>query len=107
MDTTLSNARSRAGGTAHPASALRPTLRLWQLTASGIGIVIGAGIYVLVGDRPIRASRRSVQWCLDGIEQCWRSKSVGLKSEEVQACRAAYDHAQFDEHPTAGERDGD
>jgi len=29
---------------------LRPTLRLWQLTASGIGIVIGAGIYVLVGE---------------------------------------------------------
>ena len=55
MDTTLSNARSRAGGTAHPASALRPTLRLWQLTASGIGIVIGAGIYVLVGEAAAEA----------------------------------------------------
>jgi APA family basic amino acid/polyamine antiporter len=29
---------------------LRPTLYLWQLTASGVGIVIGAGIYVLVGE---------------------------------------------------------
>ena len=29
---------------------LRRSLRLWQLTASGVGIVIGAGIYVLVGE---------------------------------------------------------
>ncbi|MGH7484193.1 MAG: APC family permease, partial [bacterium] len=29
---------------------LRPALRLWQLTASGVGIVIGAGIYVLIGE---------------------------------------------------------
>jgi APA family basic amino acid/polyamine antiporter len=32
------------------APALKRTLRLWQLTASGVGIVIGAGIYVLVGE---------------------------------------------------------
>jgi APA family basic amino acid/polyamine antiporter len=37
--------------TAPPApDRLRPTLKLWQLTASGVGIVIGAGIYVLVGE---------------------------------------------------------
>ena len=29
---------------------LQGSLRLWQLTASGVGIVIGAGIYVLVGE---------------------------------------------------------
>lgn len=29
---------------------LRRTLHLWQLTATGIGIVVGAGIYVLIGD---------------------------------------------------------
>jgi APA family basic amino acid/polyamine antiporter len=33
-----------------PAGQLRRSLRLWQLTASGVGIVIGAGIYVLVGE---------------------------------------------------------
>jgi basic amino acid/polyamine antiporter, APA family len=32
-----------------PVDGLRRSLRLWQLTASGVGIVIGAGIYVLVG----------------------------------------------------------
>ncbi len=29
---------------------LRPTLGFWQVTATGVGIVIGAGIYVLVGE---------------------------------------------------------
>lgn len=29
---------------------LQPTLSLWQLTMTGIGIVIGAGIYVLIGE---------------------------------------------------------
>jgi basic amino acid/polyamine antiporter, APA family len=33
-----------------PAGQLQRSLRLWQLTASGVGIVIGAGIYVLVGE---------------------------------------------------------
>jgi APA family basic amino acid/polyamine antiporter len=37
--------------TEQPAQAqLRRTLSLWQVTASGVGIVIGAGIYVLIGE---------------------------------------------------------
>lgn len=28
---------------------LRRSLNLWQVTVSGVGIVIGAGIYVLIG----------------------------------------------------------
>jgi APA family basic amino acid/polyamine antiporter len=35
---------------APPVTALRRSLRLWQVTVSGIGIVVGAGIYVLVGE---------------------------------------------------------
>ncbi|HEX5479595.1 MAG TPA: APC family permease [Dehalococcoidia bacterium] len=37
------------------AGALRPSLRLWQLTATGVGLVIGAGIYVLVGEAAAEA----------------------------------------------------
>jgi APA family basic amino acid/polyamine antiporter len=33
-----------------PVEHLQRSLRLWQLTTSGVGIVIGAGIYVLVGE---------------------------------------------------------
>lgn len=34
---------------AAPAPTLRRALGFWQVTASGVGIVIGAGIYVLIG----------------------------------------------------------
>jgi len=39
-----------ASATDESGGGLQPALRLWQLTASGVGIVIGAGIYVLVGE---------------------------------------------------------
>ena len=38
-----------------PTGGLRPSLRLWQLTATGVGLVIGAGIYVLVGEAAAEA----------------------------------------------------
>jgi hypothetical protein len=53
-------------------------------------------VYVLVGGRPVRSSRRSVRWCLDAVEQCWRSKSSSpdLKPAERPACERAYEHAR-------------
>jgi APA family basic amino acid/polyamine antiporter len=35
------------------------TLGLWQVTASGVGIIVGAGIYVLVGDAVALAGART------------------------------------------------
>ena len=32
-------------------------------------------VFVVVGGKPIRASRRSAQWCLDAVEVCWKPKS--------------------------------
>jgi len=53
-------------------------------------------VYAIVSGAPIRASRRSVQWCLDGVEQCRRSKSrsPNLKSSDRPAFEQAYDHAR-------------
>ena len=31
-------------------------------------------IFVVVGGSPIRASRKSVEWCLKGVDQCWSQK---------------------------------
>lgn len=39
----------RSGSLVGDAPTLRRTLGFWQVTASGVGIVIGAGIYVLIG----------------------------------------------------------
>lgn len=50
--------RSQADGATPP--ALERTLGLWQLTVSGVGIVIGAGIYVLIGSATAEAG--SLVW---------------------------------------------
>jgi hypothetical protein len=51
-------------------------------------------VFVLVNDKPIRASRRSVQWAIDGVEQCWKQKSRTYRPNEQADARAAYDHAR-------------
>jgi hypothetical protein len=51
-------------------------------------------VFVLVGDKPIRASKKSAQWCLAGVDQCWKSKERFYKDEEKDDARAAYDHAR-------------
>lgn len=51
-------------------------------------------VFVIVGGRPIRASRASAQWCLDGVEQCWKSKESTYRADELADARAAYEHAR-------------
>jgi hypothetical protein len=50
-------------------------------------------IFVHVGGQPIRASRKSAQWCLDAVEVCWNAKLGRIREAERPAARAAYDHA--------------
>ena len=33
-------------------------------------------VFVLVGGKPIRASRASVEWCLAGVDRCWESEGA-------------------------------
>jgi hypothetical protein len=51
-------------------------------------------IWVTVGDKPVRASKRSIQWCLDSVEQCWKNKERFMKGAEHAQAVAAYDHAR-------------
>ena len=51
-------------------------------------------IFVLVGDKPIRASARSAQWCLDGVDKCWGQKERFIKADELADAREAYEHAR-------------
>jgi hypothetical protein len=39
-------------------------------------------VNVLVGGKPIRASRRSALWCLGAIEQLWRVRGPGIAASE-------------------------
>jgi hypothetical protein len=51
-------------------------------------------IFALVDDKPIRASERSAQWCLDGVEKCWAQKERFIKPDELTEAKEAYDHAR-------------
>lgn len=50
-------------------------------------------VFVIVDGKPIRASRRSAQWCLDAVEVCWNQKVNLIREEERDAARKAYDVA--------------
>ena len=51
-------------------------------------------IFVLVGDKPVRASRRSAEWCLKGVDQCWSQKERFIKPDEMADAKSAYGHAR-------------
>ena len=51
-------------------------------------------IFVIVDGKPIRASRRSAEWCLAAVNQCWTQKIVGTRKSEKETARKAYDHAR-------------
>lgn len=51
-------------------------------------------VFVLVGSKPVRASRHSAQWCLAGVNQCWTQKAPKISAVELPEARKAYDHAR-------------
>ena len=51
-------------------------------------------VFVIVDDKPIRASRKSAEWCLKAVDQCWSQKERGYRDSEKDAAREAYDVAR-------------
>jgi len=51
-------------------------------------------IWVVVDGRPVRASRRSAEWCLRGVDRCWKQKERTYAESEREEARRAYEHAR-------------
>jgi hypothetical protein len=51
-------------------------------------------IWVMVGGKPFSPSRRSVEWCLKGVEKCWSQKKRVIKADEMEDAQKAYEHAR-------------
>ncbi len=51
-------------------------------------------VFVVVDDKPIRASKASAQWCLDGVDMCWEKKYRRINTSERQAAKEAFDSAK-------------
>lgn len=51
-------------------------------------------IFVVVGDKPIRPSRASAEWCRRAVDVCWEAKKGQIRQSELQAAAAAYQKAR-------------
>ncbi|MDA7891342.1 CehA/McbA family metallohydrolase [Akkermansiaceae bacterium] len=51
-------------------------------------------VWVIVDDKPVRASRRSAKWCLASVDQCWSQKERFIAKAELNDAKAAYAHAK-------------
>ncbi|MEW6303441.1 MAG: CehA/McbA family metallohydrolase [Verrucomicrobiota bacterium] len=51
-------------------------------------------VNVLVDGKPIRASRRSAQWCIDSIDQLWRVRNKNIAANERAEAEKAYEWAK-------------
>jgi hypothetical protein len=50
-------------------------------------------IWVTVAGKPVR-ERRSLEWCLKSVDQCWSQKEKLIAPAELDDARAAYEHAR-------------
>ncbi len=51
-------------------------------------------IFVTVGGRAVRASRRSAEWCLKAVDQCWSQKAAQISEKERGEAEKAYEQAR-------------
>jgi hypothetical protein len=51
-------------------------------------------VFVEVAGKPIRASRKSAEWCRRAVDVCYRRKSPRFRESEREAANAAYEKAR-------------
>jgi hypothetical protein len=51
-------------------------------------------VWVMVGDKPVRASRKSAEWCLKAVDTCLRAKLPRIRIEEQGEAQRVYDLAR-------------
>ena len=51
-------------------------------------------VFVEVGNQPIRASKKSAEWCRRAVDVCWEQKSKRIREPEMETAKGAYDAAR-------------
>ena len=51
-------------------------------------------VWVIVNDKPVRASKRSAVWCLESVDKCWAQKERFISKNELDDAKLAYKHAR-------------
>lgn len=51
-------------------------------------------VFIEIAGQPIRASKRSAEWCIEAVDTCWDSKVGQIAAAERPAAKKAYDQAK-------------
>ncbi len=51
-------------------------------------------VFVVVDSKPIRASAKSVEWCLKAVDACWKAKLPKISVGDRPGAELAYEHAR-------------
>jgi hypothetical protein len=51
-------------------------------------------VFITVGRKPVRASKKSAEWCLKSVDQCWSKKEPAIRASEKEEARRAYEVAR-------------
>ena len=86
--------RITADGAPHEAAFEIPIATSGWIAVRILGSAHTNPIFVIIGGRPIRASKRSAEWCINGVDQCWSQKSPRINRAVRQTAQLAYDQAR-------------
>ncbi len=50
-------------------------------------------VFVVVDGKPIRTNKKSIAWCREAVDVCWKAKEGRIRADEKPAAKAAYDQA--------------
>ncbi len=64
-------------------------------------------VFVIVDDKPIRASKKSAEWCLKSVDQCWSQKERAIRAADKEAAKKAFDVAREAYRKILSESQGD
>ncbi|HTI51268.1 MAG TPA: CehA/McbA family metallohydrolase, partial [Planctomycetaceae bacterium] len=51
-------------------------------------------VWVEVAGKPVRARKKSAEWCLKAVDVCWNAKVGQIREKERDEAKAAYDQAR-------------
>jgi hypothetical protein len=60
-------------------------------------------VFVVVDGKPVRASKKSAEWCLKAIDKCWDNKRDAIRLKEQDEAKAAYEKAKAEYKRILGE----
>jgi hypothetical protein len=83
-----------ADGAVHPLEFTVPVEGSSWIAARVLPAAHTNPLFVIVNAQPIRASRRSAEWCLNAVNQCWTQKAPRMSQADQAKGREAYDHAR-------------